>query len=66
MRNIIRTIITVSFILMMQMVSFAATYSVSGVNRNDQITTEQFEQILKTLYDIKNNKYFYMKITILR
>ena len=55
MRNIIRTMITVSFILMMQMVSFAATYSISGVNRNDQITTEQFDQILNTLRDIKDN-----------
>ena len=42
----------------MQLTSYAASYSVSDVNRNDQISIEQFEQILNTLWEIKDNNAY--------
>ena len=49
MKKLMRTILTMALLISMTFSSYAGYYSISGVGKYDQITVEQYEQIIEAL-----------------
>ena len=56
MKKLMRTILTLTLFVSMTFTSYARTYSISGVGKGDQITVEQYQQILDALRIAANSK----------